>query len=147
VRSRAVTMGQIADILQQRGETDEALRIYVEECLPVMQQIQDMDSLAHIRFFCARIRLERSGLQGDEGQTIIDELAESFTLFRKLQRVDGIAIVGSLLGQVLAAVGLRKEALTVLDHAAAAFDRLQQAAQAAQLRALQARLRQPTSEG
>ncbi|MEZ4727988.1 MAG: hypothetical protein R3E79_12735 [Caldilineaceae bacterium] len=54
----------------------------------------------------------------------------------QLQRVDGIAVVGALL-EVLA-VGLRQEAITVLDHAAAAFDRLQQAAH---LRALQARLR------
>ncbi|MEZ4869727.1 MAG: CHAT domain-containing protein [Caldilineaceae bacterium] len=141
VRERAVTMGQIADILQQRGESDEALRIYLEECLPVLQRIQDLDSLAHVRYFCANIRLQRGGLQGDEGQTIIDELGESFALFRKLQRVDGIAFVGSLFGQVLAAVGLRDEAMTVLDDAAAAFDRLQQPAQAAQLRALQARLR------
>ena len=35
VRSRAVTMGQIADILQARGELDEALRIRREEELPV----------------------------------------------------------------------------------------------------------------
>lgn len=138
VRSRAVTMGQIADILQQQGETAEALRILLEECLPIRARIQDVGGIAYVRYACARIRLERGGLQGDEGQTIIDELAESFTLFRKLQRVDGIAVVGSLLGQVLAAVGLRDEALTVLDYAAAAFDRLQQAAH---LRALQARLR------
>lgn len=99
--------------------------------------------MAHIRYPCTHIRLARGGLQGDEGQTIIDELAESFTLTQKLQRVDGIAFVGALLGQVLAAVGLADEARTVPDHAAAAFERLQQGAQAAQLRKRQANLRQP----
>jgi tetratricopeptide (TPR) repeat protein len=142
VRSRAVTMGQIADILQQRGETDEALRIHLEERLPVAIQIQDMVLIAHIRFSCARIRMERDGLQTDERQTIVDELVESFALLRKVQRMDGIAVVGLLLGQVLAAVDLPTEALTVLDQAAAAFARLKQDAQVAQIRQLQARLQQ-----
>ena len=146
VRERAVTMGQIADILEQRGETDEALRIQIEERLPVAEQIQDMDLIAHIRFSCARIRLDRGGLQGDEAQAIVDELAESFTLNQKLQRADGIAFVGFLLGRVLAAVGLGAEALTVLDHAAAAFARLQQDAQVAQIREMQAHLRRTSSE-
>jgi hypothetical protein len=145
VRSRALTMGQIADILQQRGETEEALRIHLEERLPIARRMQDMDSLAHIRFCCARIRLERGGFQTDERETIVTELAESFSLWSKVQRLDGIAVAGSLFGQALAAVELHEEALSVLDHAAAAFTRLQQDAQAAQIRELQARLRQAGS--
>ena len=42
VRSRAVTMGQIADILQARGELDEALRIRREEELPVYERLGDV---------------------------------------------------------------------------------------------------------
>ncbi|MCB9139275.1 MAG: CHAT domain-containing protein [Caldilineaceae bacterium] len=42
VRERAVAMGQIADILQQRGETDEALRIRMEEELPVYERLNDV---------------------------------------------------------------------------------------------------------
>ena len=34
MREKAVTMGKIADILQARGELDEALRIRNEEQLP-----------------------------------------------------------------------------------------------------------------
>ena len=45
-RSRAVTMGQIADILVQRGETDEALRIRREEELPVYERLGDVRSRA-----------------------------------------------------------------------------------------------------
>ena len=39
MRSRAVTQGRIADILQARGEFDEALRIRVEEELPVYERL------------------------------------------------------------------------------------------------------------
>ncbi|MBI4747748.1 MAG: hypothetical protein HY774_04635 [Acidobacteria bacterium] len=39
VRERAVTLGQIADILAARGELDEALRIRQEEELPVYEKL------------------------------------------------------------------------------------------------------------
>jgi tetratricopeptide (TPR) repeat protein len=41
VRSRAVTMGKIADILQARGQLDEALKIRKEE-LPVYERLGDV---------------------------------------------------------------------------------------------------------
>ena len=41
VRSRAVTMGNIADILQSRGDLDEALRIRREVQLPVFERLGD----------------------------------------------------------------------------------------------------------
>ena len=46
MRSRAVTMGKIADILQARGETDEALRIRREEELPVYERLGDVRAKA-----------------------------------------------------------------------------------------------------
>ncbi len=141
VRERAVTMGKIADILQQRGETAEALRIQLEEVLPVAQALGDVDLIAHVRFSCARMRLARGGLEQGEAQQIYDELAESFALWQKLQRVDGIAFAGSLLGQVLAWAGHREEALPVLEQSAAAFDTLGLTKNAAETRALQASLR------
>jgi len=39
-------MGQIADILQARGEVDEALRIRREEELPVYERLGDVRSRA-----------------------------------------------------------------------------------------------------
>ena len=42
VRERAVTMGKIADILQARGELDEALRIRRDEQLPVYERLGDV---------------------------------------------------------------------------------------------------------
>src|SRR5258705_4833398 len=44
VRSRAVTLGKIADVLAGRGETDEALRIRREEELPVFERLGDRKS-------------------------------------------------------------------------------------------------------
>ena len=46
VRSRAVTLGQIADVLQARGQLDEALRIRQEEQLPVYERLGDVRSRA-----------------------------------------------------------------------------------------------------
>ena len=46
IRSRAVTLGQIADVLVGRGELDEALRIYREEVLPVYERPGDVRSRA-----------------------------------------------------------------------------------------------------
>ncbi len=141
VRSRAVTMGKIAGILQQRGETDEALRIHIKERLPVAEAMQDTDSIAHVRLCCAQIRLGRDGLEKGEAQTIYEELAESFTLFKKLQRVDGIAHSGVLLGQVLAGGGHIDDALSVLAESAAAFEKIGVADQAAQIRTMQETIR------
>jgi hypothetical protein len=141
LRERAMTMGKIADILQQRGETEEALRIHLEERLPVAEKIGDLEGLAHIRFSCARIRLERGGFHGGEAQAILDELAESFAILQKVRSAHGIAIVGRLLGEVLARVGRAAEALEVLEQSATAFEKLQLHQQAAQVRELQQSIR------
>jgi tetratricopeptide (TPR) repeat protein len=145
VRSRALTMGKIADILAERGEAEEALRIHTEERLPTAIATNDIDSIAHIRFSCAQLRLGRDGLAQGEAQTIVDELAESFAINKKLQRADGIAFVGWLLGQVLAIAGHTEDALAVLDQSAIAFEKLRQPEQAARIRALQQRIRENES--
>jgi len=43
-RSLAVTMVKFAAILQERGESDEALRIRQEEQLPVYERLGDVQS-------------------------------------------------------------------------------------------------------
>ncbi len=128
-------------ILEGRGETDEALRIHVEERLPIARSMNDASAIAHALFSCARIRIQRGGLQDGEAQTIHDELTESFAINVKLQRADGIGMVGALLGQVLAGGGYFAEALGVLDQSAAAFDKLQNPDMAEQVRALQQTIR------
>ena len=46
MRSVAITKGRIADILQARGELDEALRIRTDEEIPVYERLGDKRSLA-----------------------------------------------------------------------------------------------------
>ncbi len=141
VRSRAVTMGQIADILEARGQTDEALRIHIDERLPVAHQLQDLESRAHIRFCCAQIRIQRGGLQSGEAATIVEEVKESFDLNQQIGRADGIAFVGFLFGQILAGAGALEAALHVFDQAADAFAILGHTQQVEQIRNIQEAIR------
>jgi len=141
VRSRAITMSRIADILQQRGEFDEALRIRIEECLPIAEKIGDTYGIATLRLACARLRLERGGWEQGEALTIIDELTESFSLNKKLQRRRGIVASGYLLGHLLAKAGQKDAALDVLDEAAAACDKMNWTEEAAEIRDLQEKIR------
>lgn len=60
VRERAVTMGQIADILQARGQLDEALRIRTEEELPVYDRLGDVRELLVGRAMVAQMLLIRN---------------------------------------------------------------------------------------
>ena len=46
MRSKAVTMGEVADIMQAREQLDEALRIRLEEELPVYERLGDVRSKA-----------------------------------------------------------------------------------------------------
>jgi hypothetical protein len=59
VRSAAVTRGQIADILQARGQLDEALRIRTEEQLPVYERLGDVRGLLVCRAMIALALLSR----------------------------------------------------------------------------------------
>jgi hypothetical protein len=67
VREKAVTQGKIADILQARGELDEALRIRTEEELPVYERLGDKRSLLVGQANTAIYLLQR-GQKGDQAQ-------------------------------------------------------------------------------
>jgi len=123
VRSKAVTQGRIADILMARGELDEALALH-EQRLPVALKMNDIDSVAHIRFSMAHIRLQHGDHERGGLQTIQEELAEAFAISRKLDRPDFIGAIGQLLAQVLALGSRQDEALAVLDQAESAYRRL-----------------------
>ena len=61
-RSLAVTRGKIADIVQARGDLDEALRIRREEQIPVFERFWDERSLAIARGKIADIVQARGDL-------------------------------------------------------------------------------------
>ena len=137
VRSRAITMGVIADNLQQSAHSEEALRILNDEVLPTAESIQDTDLTASTLCKIAILHLYLDGLENQKDvQIIVDLLRKCFELNCQLGRVNSIASVGSLFGQLLANRGLVDEALHVLEKAAAAFEELQESDQAAKLREL-----------
>ncbi|WP_246575162.1 CHAT domain-containing protein [Streptomyces umbrinus] len=113
-RSAAVTWGQIADVLQQQGEVDEALELQLKR-LEVNEQLGDMDGIAAANWDLARIDLSRQDLDA-----AVPRLITSFQLFVKLQRPEGIAVVGATLGQLLLAAGERGRAREVFQTSRAA---------------------------
>ena len=124
VRERAVTMGKIADILVTRGELDEALRICREEELPVYDRLGEVRERAVTLQRIASALVQADGLQQGRIQEIYDALAEAYAIARRLGLLDGIARIGPTLAQILALGGHQDEALTVLDEAEAAFEKL-----------------------
>ncbi|WP_416959602.1 CHAT domain-containing protein [Streptomyces sp. Agncl-13] len=113
-RSTAVTWGKIADILQQRGEIDEALELQLKR-LEVNEQLGDMDGIAAANWDLAQIDLSHQDLDA-----AVPRLLTSFQLFLKVQRPDGIAVVGITLGRLLLAVGEREQARQVCQTSRAA---------------------------
>ncbi|HNN85709.1 MAG TPA: hypothetical protein PKL62_16315, partial [Accumulibacter sp.] len=130
-RSKAVTQGQIADILQARGQLAEALALH-EERLPVAERMRDIESIAHIKYSTAALRLQLGQHASGGLQRIHDDLAEAFALNRQLGRPDGIGWVG----QLLALAGERESALEVLTLAEQAFAKIKDADGLAQVRKL-----------
>ena len=113
-REVAITWGKIADILQQQGDIDEALELQLKR-LEVHEQLGDMDGIAAANWDLARIDLARQDFEA-----AAPRLVTSFQLLLKLQRPDGIAVVGTTLGQLLLAAGKRERARQVFQTSRAA---------------------------
>ncbi|WP_245697797.1 CHAT domain-containing protein [Streptomyces phaeochromogenes] len=113
-RSVAIAWGQIADILQQQGKADEALELQLKR-LEVNEQLGDMEGIAAANWDLAQIDLSRQDLAA-----AAPRLITSFQLFLKLQRPDGIAVVGTVLGQLLLAAGERRRARQMFQTSRAA---------------------------
>jgi hypothetical protein len=92
-----------------------------------------MDGIAASLWSIARIELERK--QFDRA---FPRVAEAWPLIVKLGRPDGIAFLGGVFGQFLAAADLPDEACNVLGPTAAAYRKLGRAAQAAEVEAMMA---------
>jgi len=95
-RERAVTMGQIADILYRRGELEEAERIRREEQLPVFERLGDVRSRAVTMGKIADILESRGELE--EAERIRRE--EQLPVYERLGDVDGTAGVRWRLGMM-----------------------------------------------
>ena len=109
VRSRAVTMGKIADILQARGQLDEALKIRNEEELPIYQRLGDVRSRAVTMGQIADILQARGQL--DEALKIRNE--EELPVYQRLGDVRSRAVTMGRIADILQARGQLDEALKI----------------------------------
>ena len=123
VREKVVAMGKIADILQARGQLDEALRVN-EDCAEICKALGDSSGLAHVQFALAQLMLERGDHERGGIQAIYESLAQAFAVSCSAGRANDIAVIGSLLAQVMAMGGLIDEALDVLTRVESAHTTL-----------------------
>lgn len=109
VREEALTMGRIADILQARGQTDEALRIRREEELPVYERLGDEQARAVTMGQIADI-LQTQG-QTDEALRIRRE--ECLPVYERFGDVRARAVEVGFIADVLYIRGQTDEALRI----------------------------------
>ena len=107
--NKAETMGKIADILQERGELDEALRIRREEELPVYERLGDVRSRAVAMGRIADIYEARGEL--DEALRIRRE--ESLPVYERLGDVRSRAVAMGRIADIYEARGELDEALRI----------------------------------
>ncbi|MFO0891505.1 MAG: hypothetical protein U0790_20480 [Isosphaeraceae bacterium] len=75
MHSKAVTMGRIADVLQARGEQEEALRIWRDEVLPAFQKLRNPQLIAQAQIRLGFLSFE-SG-QSEEGAKMLVEALQN----------------------------------------------------------------------
>ena len=120
-KSQAITLGQIADILQVQGQLDEALRIRQEEELPVYERLGDVRLKAITMGEIAAI-LEALG-QLDEALRI--QQAEALPVFERLGDAHGKAITMGEIAVILQFRGQLDEALRIhQEEALPVYERL-----------------------
>jgi tetratricopeptide (TPR) repeat protein len=120
-REAAIAAGMIADILQSRGELDEALRILRDEALPVYDRLGDVRERAVTMGSIADILQSRGEL--DEALRIRRE--EELPVYDRLEDVRSRAVTMGQIADILGSRGELDEALRILrDEALPDFKRL-----------------------
>jgi len=110
LRSEALARGGRADILEARGDLDEALRIRREEELPVYAQLGDVRSEAVTRGQIADILETR----GDVDEALRIRREEQLPVYAQLGDVSEEAVTRSKIAHILQARGNFDEALRTL---------------------------------
>jgi tetratricopeptide (TPR) repeat protein len=106
---RAVAYAGIADILQARGQLDEALRIYQKEVLPAFERLGEIQQCAVIQGRIANILQARGQL--DEALRIRQE--EQLPVYERLGEVHSRAVTMGKIADILQARGQLDEALRI----------------------------------
>ncbi|WP_437756197.1 tetratricopeptide repeat protein [Sorangium sp. So ce1389] len=109
IRGRAAALGQLADVLQARGELDEALRIRQQEELPVYERLGDVRERAIALGKVADILEARGEL--DEALRIRQQ--EELPVYERLGDVRERAIALGKVADILEARGELDEALRI----------------------------------
>ena len=121
IRDRAIALGEIADIHYARGELDEALRIRIDEQLPVFGKLGDVRSRAVTLGKIADIHFARGEL--DEALRI--RIDEQLPVFEKLGDVRSRAITLGKIADIHYARGELDEALRIrIDEEMPVFEKL-----------------------
>jgi len=126
-RSRAVTLGDIARILTNKGEVEQALALHQEE-LKTYEELGDQDGIASANFDLGQIYLAKA-IQDRDGPAFAQAfsmLEISYTIFRRIGRLDGIGAVGVVFGQALALAGQTDNARVVLARSRDGYRQLEQ---------------------
>ena len=110
VRDQAQTKRQVADMLQARGQLDEALCIYREQLLPTFERLGDLRSKAGIMYKIAEVLQARGQL--DEALRIRQE--EVLPIFERLGDERSRALTLTQIAEVLQARGQLDEANRLL---------------------------------
>jgi len=129
-RSRAVTLGDIARILVDKGQVDEAMKLHRER-LAVYVQLGDADGRANALWSIARIEMERK-----QAKEALEHLTESYAILQGIGRLDGICMVGIDLGMALCAGGAREKGLEILKRSLDGLKQLGQSDLARQVQGL-----------
>jgi tetratricopeptide (TPR) repeat protein len=108
-RAAAITMGQIADILQKRGDSEEALRIYREEQLPVYERLGDIHSRAITMGKIADTLQQR----GDSEEALRIYREEELAIYELLGDLRSRAITKGKIADILQQRGDSEEALRI----------------------------------
>jgi tetratricopeptide (TPR) repeat protein len=104
-----VTLGKIADVLQARGDAEEALRIYREEELPMYERLGDVRSRAVTLGKIAQVLQARGELE--EALRIYRE--EKLPVYERLGDVRSRAVTLGQIAEVLQARGDIEEAIRI----------------------------------
>jgi tetratricopeptide (TPR) repeat protein len=108
-RMSAIAFGQIADILQFRGEFDEALRVRLEEELPVYERLGDVLSRAITIGQIADIIESRGELE----EALRVRREEELPVFERLGDIRSRAVTMGKIAHILHARGELEEALRI----------------------------------
>ncbi len=117
-RSGAVTMGDIASILLQQGRTEEAMKLQNQK-LGIARELGDFGEQAVALWDLAQIELQR-----ENHKAALPYLSESYSLFLKTGRLEGICAEGLYLGQFACMAGQTEEGLSILKRSRDGFRKM-----------------------